>query len=322
MNIVSNNAIILVEIAVAVAVVGLIMLIYTTIQTYWLRYSNKIALEKQFDEQLLPEAGAVKKKKASLVLKWDRYWEKRLVDSGVNFMAANRNNAGKIIIYFDLGLLAVLTLLFQGSIFGALLVVVASNVVAAAALGFLAERKQKTLSGQVPEFLSAFGAANDASGSLQASLIQAIGTTPNELHEELKPMEDNLQAGGQLKTVLWDFYNSTSIEELRFFIACVIMADESGKDIKDQLAIIQGVVEARMEVTRHLDKAVASIMPTIWVASIFIPGMFLYTYLAQPIAKSFWFHSLLSWVLLLVVIALYLLGIWIAKHQVDNIKKL
>ena len=322
-NILTNNAIIIIEIVVALAVVGVILLGYMLVQTYLAKYAARIALEKQFDEQLAPDVDENQTtKKTSLIIKWDQYWEKRLVNSGVNFMAANRNNAGRMIIYIDLALVAILTLLFQGSFVGAILIVVMINVIAASILGFLAERKQKTLSGQVPEFLSAIGAANEASGSLQSAIIQAIGTTPNELHEELKPVEDSLQAGGQLKVVMDEFYNQTSIEELRFLVACIIMADESGQDIKNQLKLIQDTINSRMEVSRHLDKAVASIMPTIWVASIFIPAVFLFTYFMQPIARQFWFHSLMSWVLFIIVILLYLLGVWLAKHQVDNIKKL
>jgi Flp pilus assembly protein TadB len=313
----------LVEGAVALACVGLVLLVAMLISNYWSKYSAKVALDRQFDEQFSPEIGVEQKtKKNNFMLKWDKFWEKRLVDSGINFMAANRSNAGKIVIYFDIAALALLTLIFGGSILGAAIIVVAANIIAAYALGFIANKKLQTLSGQVPEFLSALSAANDASGALQPSLIQAIGTTPNELHEELRPVEESLAAGGQLRTVLTDFYNTTVVDELRFLVACIIMADESGKDIKGQLVIIQDVVNSRMEIARHLSKAIASIMPTVWVATIFIPAMFLYTYLAQPLARTFWFHSFLSWILLFVIIGLYLLGIWVANHQVENIKKL
>jgi Flp pilus assembly protein TadB len=322
-NILANNAIILVEIAVALAVGGLIMLVFSLVSTYWSKYSEKLSVERQLADQLLPEMESTKKKKPSLIMRWDRYWEMRLVNSGLNIFAANRENAGRIIIYVDLGLTAVLTLIFQGSILGALIIVLALNIVAAQALGFVANKKMEKMSGQVPEFLSALSSANDSgAGNMQAVLLQAIGTTPAELHEELKPVEDNLIAGGQLKAVLMDFYNKTAVDELRFLVACIIMANDSGKDIKNQLTIIQDVVNSRMEVNRHLKTAIASIMPTVWIATIFIPGMFLYTYLFQPIARTFWFHSLISWVLLAVVIGLYLLGIWIAKHQIDNIRKL
>lgn len=323
-NFFSNNGVLLIEIAVAIAVAFLVMLIAQLVEGYWSQYTTKVLTKQQFDELFEDEMSdaTTKKNKNDLWRRWNRYWEKRLIDSGANFMAANRDNAGKMILYIDFALIAVLTIVFSGSFLGALLVVVGIDVLASFILGMMANRKIERLSGQVPAFLSALRAANEASNSTTNSLLSAIATTPDELHEELSPVEQQLREGGSLKTVLMSFYETTSIDELRFLMACIVLVNESGKDMNEQLGIIQDIVDSRMEVERHLKQAIAQVMPTIYVATALIPFMFLYTYITQPIAKQFWFHSILSWIVLLVVIGIYILGIWFAKHQVDNIRKL
>ena len=92
--------------------------------------------------------------------------------------------------------------------------------------------------------------------------------------------------------------------------------------MREQLKTIQEIVDAQMEVDRHLKKAVASVMPTIYVSSGLIPGLFLYTYIVQPISRQFWFHSVFAWIVFLIVVGLFSLGLFMTKHMVDNIKKL
>lgn len=320
----SNYGVVLIEVAIAIAAAFLIIVIAQLVEGYWSTYTAKVTSKRQFDELFEDEMSdiEIKKNKNDLWRRWNRYWEKRLIDSGANFMAANRDNAGKIIIYIDLALLAVLTLVFAGSIIGALLVVIGLDIIASFILGMMANKKIERLSGQVPAFLSAMRAANEAANNTTSSLLSAIATTPDELHEELAPVEHQLREGGSLKTVLMSFYETTSVDELRFLMACIVLVNESGKDINEQLGIIQDIVDARMEVERHLKQAIAQVMPTIYVATALIPFMFLYTYITQPIAKQFWFHSIMSWIVFLVVVGIYALGIWFAKHQVDNIRKL
>ena len=300
-NFFSNNAMLLIELIVALIVGALLVLIAKLAQGYWQKYAERISSDKQFEDALTSEFDDGRKNKNSLWRKWNRYWEKRLVDSGANILAANRDNAGKIIIYIDLGLLAVLTLVLGGSFLGALIITVVLTILASFILGMMANKKIEKLTNQVPAFLSSLRAANDTNSSTRASLLQAIGTTSDELHEELAPVEEQLAAGGSIKTVLMDFYDKTSL---------------------DVLQVIQEIVDAQMEVDRHLKKAIASVMPTIYVSSGLIPGLFLYTYIVQPISRQFWFRSFFAWAMFLVVLGLFGLGLFMTKHMVDNIKKL
>lgn len=326
MEILSNNSLLVFAIAIPIAVFALVMVIALMAKTYLDRYHAKIAADAQLKEMLTSELGFDEdddtKKKSDIVRKWNRYWETRLVNSGVNIAGINRYNAGKAILVIDGFLFVFLTFFLKGVVLGALIITVALTALTALVLGFKANKKQETLSGQVPAFLSALRAANETNGAIRPALLQAIATTPDELHDELKPVEDQITAGSSVKQAIAEFYDKTTIDELRFLMACIMLVCDVGKDLTEELEIISDVVDKRMEVSRHLKTAVSSIMPTVWVATIMLPGLFLYTYIAQPISRQFWFHGFLSWIVLFVIIGLYALGMWTCKHLIDKIKAL
>ena len=322
MNVIAGNSLLIIEVSLAVAAGGLILLIASLTSRYWKRYTAQMEIDRQFEDQLSSELSTGVKRTNKLWLKWNRFWSKRLVDSGVNVAHVTKENAGKAAIIIDLGILGLLSILFKGSVIGAIIVVIASNVIASIILELLATKRMDKLENQVPAFLSALRAANDTSSSTRISLLQAIGTTSHELHAEMQGVEEQLQAGGQIQTVLQEFEQKTPIDAMRMLMSCIRIVDASGKDMSEQIKIIQEVMDTSMQLKKKRQKAVASTMPTMYVATAFIPGMFLYTWFFQSIAKTFWFHSLMSWVLLIVVIALYLVGVWIAKHLVDNIRNM
>lgn len=301
---------------------GLVVVLFGQIgNIYWKRYSERVSVEKQLQEQMASDYEDPRKNKSTLWFKWNKYWEKRLINSGVNFMAANRENAGRMVIYMDLAAVAIFAVIFRGSLLASIIIVIAADIIMSFVLGFMADKRLEKLTRQLPAFVSALKSADARSKDASTTLQMAIATTPDELHNELKPVEEQLQAGGQLKPVLTGF-DQTSIEDLRFTMGCIKLIADTGVDWSKQLDIIQDIIESRIETAQALQQAISKIMPTIWVSTIFIPLMFLFTWFMQPIARGFWFHSLLSWILFFIIVALYVLGIWMAKHQIDLIKKL
>lgn len=322
MNILTNNASFLLSVGLALAT-GLVVVLFGQIgNIYWKRYSERVSVEKQLQEQMASDYEDPRKNKSTLWFKWNKYWEKRLINSGVNFMAANRENAGRMVIYMDLAAVAIFAVIFRGSLLASIIIVIAADIIMSFVLGFMADKRLEKLTRQLPAFVSALKSADARSKDASTTLQMAIATTPDELHNELKPVEEQLQAGGQLKPVLTGFYDQTSIEDLRFTMGCIMLIADTGVDWSKQLDIIQDIIESRIETAQALQQAISKIMPTIWVSTIFIPLMFLFTWFMQPIARGFWFHSLLSWILFFIIVALYVLGIWMAKHQIDLIKKL
>ena len=322
MNILTDNASFLLSVGLALGIGMFVVIAGSLAVAYWNRYTEKVSVEKQLQEQMASDYDDPRKNKSTLWFKWNKYWEKRLINSGVNFMAANRENAGRMVIYIDLAAVAIFAVIFRGSLLASIIIVIAADIIMSFVLGFMADKRLEKLTRQLPAFVSALKSADARSKDASTTLQMAIATTPDELHNELKPVEEQLQAGGQLKPVLTGFYDQTSIEDLRFTMGCIMLIADTGVDWSKQLDIIQDIIESRIETAQALQQAISKIMPTIWVSTIFIPLMFLFTWFMQPIARGFWFHSLLSWILFFIIIALYVLGIWMAKHQIDLIKKL
>lgn len=322
MNLLTDNAPLLLSIGIALATGMIVVFGGSLLNTYWSRYTEKLSVEKQLQEQMASDYEDPRKNKSTLWFKWNKYWEKRLINSGVNFMAANRENAGRMVIYIDLAAVAIFAVIFRGSLLASIIIVIAADIIMSFVLGFMADKRLEKLTRQLPAFVSALKSADARSKDASTTLQMAIATTPDELHNELKPVEEQLQAGGQLKPVLTGFYDQTSIEDLRFTMGCIMLIADTGVDWSKQLDIIQDIIESRIETAQALQQAISKIMPTIWVSTIFIPLMFLFTWFMQPIARGFWFHSLLSWILFFIIVGLYVLGIWMAKHQIDLIKKL
>lgn len=322
MNLLTDNAPLLLSIGIALATGMIVVFGGSLFNTYWNRYAEKLSVEKQLQEQMASDYEDPRKNKSTLWFKWNKYWEKRLINSGVNFMAANRENAGRMVIYMDLAAVAIFAVIFRGSLLASIIIVITADIIMSFVLGFMADKRLEKLTRQLPAFVSALKSADARSKDASTTLQMAIATTPDELHNELKPVEEQLQAGGQLKPVLTGFYDQTSIEDLRFTMGCIMLIADTGVDWSKQLDIIQDIIESRIETAQALQQAISKIMPTIWVSTIFIPLIFLFTWFMQPIARGFWFHSLLSWILFIIIIALYVLGIWMAKHQIDLIKKL
>ena len=322
MNLLTDNAPLLLSIGIALATGMIVVFGGSLLNTYWSRYTEKLSVEKQLQEQMASDYEDPRKNKSTLWFKWNKYWEKRLINSGVNFMAANRENAGRMVIYIDLAAVAIFAVIFRGSLLASIIIVIAADIIMSFVLGFMADKRLEKLTRQLPAFVSALKSADARSKDASTTLQMAIATTPDELHNELKPVEEQLQAGGQLKPVLTGFYDQTSIEDLRFTMGCIMLIADTGVEWSKQLDIIQDIIESRIETAQALQQAISKIMPTIWVSTIFIPLMFLFTWFMQPIARGFWFHSLLSWILFFIIVGLYVLGIWMAKHQIDLIKKL
>jgi len=241
MNLLTDNAPLLLSIGIALATGMIVVFGGSLLNTYWSRYTEKLSVEKQLQEQMASDYEDPRKNKSTLWFKWNKYWEKRLINSGVNFMAANRENAGRMVIYIDLAAVAIFAVIFRGSLLASIIIVIAADIIMSFVLGFMADKRLEKLTRQLPAFVSALKSADARSKDASTTLQMAIATTPDELHNELKPVEEQLQAGGQLKPVLTGFYDQTSIEDLRFTMGCimkdVVFPGMVGYQVKVMMAI-------------------------------------------------------------------------------------
>lgn len=253
--------------------------------------------------------------------KWNRYWETRIIGSGMNIPLITHENVGSRMGIFFLALFALSSALFMNIIAG-MLMTVAAGIIISSLLGFVSDRRNQRISGQVPGFLSSMRASLQNGGIPEKALMSAIKDSDDDLYEELRPLESELQAGGDTRETIKHYYDTTSVDELRFLMACIVLSINKGRDLDPQLAIIQGIVESRARRRRHIQQAVNEIQPTVIICSAIIPALFLYMFFADSTAHQYWFKSLTSWLFFIVALAAWWLGLYMVKRIINGVKAL
>lgn len=253
--------------------------------------------------------------------KWNRYWETRIIGSGLRIPLITHENVGSRMGIFFAIVFVLGSALFQNIIAGAILAA-ATGVIISTLLGFVSDRRNQRISGQVPGFLASMRASLQNRAIPENALKSAIKDADDDLYEELRPLESELLAGGDTKETLKHFYNETSIDELRFLMSCIILSINKGKDLDPQLAIIQGIVEARARRRRDIQRAVNEIQPTVIICSAAIPLLFLYMYFADSTAHQFWFKSLTAWLFFILALVVWWFGLYLVKKIINGVKAL
>lgn len=318
------NGIQVLPIAIALMVVIVVGLTIKFILTNLRKDDIDAQIESQVMDALTPEIADESKKDTTnkYVLKWRNYWISRVFGSGIRIPLLTKENVGSRMAIFFLSLVIIFTAITGGQIIAGICVMLIAFIVISITLGFISDKHIQKISGQVPGFLSSMRAGVQANTLPVNALKSAIKEAPEELYKELRPLEQELSGRGNLRDALMRFYNTTSIDELRFLMACIVLSVDEGSDMNEQLGIIQGVVEARQRRRRHIQHAVSEVMPTITITGAVMPGLFLYMYLADSTARQFWFHSILAWVCFILAIGIWMLGLWGVKKKVDAIKNL
>lgn len=261
-------------------------------------------------------------KKNPYWVKWNDYWGKRIIGSGVDLPLVTRENCGQVILIFFMVVLLISLALFGGQVIAAAMITVLLGIGLSFLFGFLSKRKDRTIAGQVPGFLQSMRASVQNNALPQNALMSAIKDAPDELYEELRPLEIELTAGGNLRDTLLRFANKTAFPDLKFLMSCIVLSVDKGIDLDEQLGIIQGIVESRRRRQMHIKQAVSEIMPTITITSAVMPGIFLFLYLSDQTARDYWWKSVMSWIVFIVAIGVWFFGLWFAKREINSVEAL
>ena len=152
--------------------------------------------------------------------------------------------------------------------------------------------------------------------------MSAIKDSPDELYEELRPLEMELTAGGNLRDTLMRFSDTTSVKELQFLMSCIVLSVDKGINLDEQLGVIQKIIEARQRRYRHIQQAVSEIMPTISITSAVLPGIFIFMYMSDQTARDYWFKSVMAWLVFIIAMAIWFFGLFYAKREINHVEDL
>lgn len=254
--------------------------------------------------------------------RWNHYWQKIAKASGAaRYTEDNATKAGREALILG-AVVAVLFTLFSGNILAGIIVGAVSIWVMSIILVNLSNRTTEQISRQLPMFLSSLKANIEARDTNERALLKVIDKMPPILQKELEVVRERILSSGSFVEALSDLAAKTSSQDLRFLCECMIQSAKSGSQISDQIDSIQSKLKQQRAITYKVNRAAKSVQPTILVSSLVIPGIFLFTYLSNPMSQEYWFIDPLSWVFFGVTFALYGAGIYFTKKDVDKIKNM
>lgn len=283
--------------------------------------STKLAYDQQLEDLLTDENDPDSAPKPTIAEKWNKYWGTIAKESGIARYASAENSAGRDIVVATIVIAAIAGVLIKNPLAG-LVVGLVVMVLASGIMRNLSNKKADAINAQLPGFLFALKANVQANETIERAILKVIDGMPSPLFDELVLVKHRLLASSSLEDALTELSHKTSSRDLKFLCSCMIQASNAGANIEAQITTIQKVLKARSEVSDALDKAVKSVQPSMWIASIVIPGTFAATYFMDPNSRDFWFVTPMSWIALAAVGILWGLGIWLSKKLVDSIKNI
>lgn len=283
--------------------------------------STKLAYDQQLEDLLTDDNDPDAVAKPTISEKWNKYWGTIAKESGIARYVAVDNTAGRdiVVVTILIGVLSGVLIKnpLAGLVIGLTVIVTASGI-----MRNLAGKKAEAINAQLPGFLFALKANVQANETTEKAILKIIDGMPSPLYDEIVIVKHRLLASSTLEDALIELSYKTASRDLKFLCSCMIQASNAGANIEAQITTIQKVLKARSEVSDALNKAVKSVQPSMWIASIVIPGTFVATYLMDPNSRDFWFITPMSWIALAAVGILWGAGIWLSKKLVDSIKNI
>jgi tight adherence protein B len=164
------------------------------------------------------------------------------------------------------------------------------------ALGFLAvpflyvrHRRAKRLGKleqQIPEALGMMVSALRVGHSLTASLGAVSQDSPEPIGGEIRKCFEEQNYGVDLRTALINLTNRAPIQDLRIFVAAVLVQKESGGNLAEVLEKVAQTTRERFRLKKQISVHTAQGRMTGWVLSLLPVGLGFAMYLMNPEGMS------------------------------------
>ncbi len=249
---------------------------------------------------------------------WVGYWYKLFEATGRKPATVEQPARFVLIAAIVLGSFGLLV--FPGGILGLAVLPIAGVVLARAYLVMEAKKRINTLNKQLPMLISGITSNIMASQTPQNALISVAEDIPSPLGDELKIMRDELRVNVPLETALDHLAERVASRDIKFLVAAVKIASQSGSDLVPQLKIITNIIIGRTRLMQKLATAISGVTPTVWVSAIAIPAMFIFQFASGEANRSFWL-TIEGIVCLIIVTGLYVGGLWFSKRMVKGVEE-
>lgn len=282
---------------------------------------RRSSYERQLEELIEDHGEETKKARITPWSRWNEYWMRRFKGVGWARYNADNSHAGRDVLLFWV-LVGLIAGLITRNIWAGVGISVALLVLIGSVMKSKENRDSDVLAAQLPGFLFALKANIQANETPERAILKVVDAMPSPLYEELSIVKEKILVNASFAEALEELSARTSSRDLKFLCACMIQASANGSNLENQITVIQKVLEARRKVADELAQAVRSSQGAIIVSSIVLPLTFIATLFMDENATQFWFHGMLSWILLAAVVLLYAAGVLLCRRMVNNIKNL
>lgn len=217
---------------------------------------------------------------------WYGFWETAFAKTGR--LVSDSGTPGNI----ALGVIALAAgfgiLVFPGGVLGGTLL----PIVGLAGYYFLlraeTKKRAKTLESQMPNLLASIRSNLQSRATPQQAIINVANEFPSPLGDELRIVRDDMSVNIPMDKALKAFAERSSSNEIKFLVASIEIAVESGADLDTQLETIENIIRERREIRDKLSVAISQATPSIWVSGVFIPAGLVFSFLQSESNRQFW----------------------------------
>ncbi len=188
--------------------------------------------------------------------------------------------------------------------------------------GWLTNERRKrtaTMEQQLPELLSGLRAYLSARMTPQTALMQVAEDLPAPLGDELRALRDDLNVNRGLLASLEALSRRVVSPDMRFLVASIQVAVETSVALEPQLEVIQDIVVQRARGRAALRGAMAKVKPTQYLATIAVPGMFVFSFFTSE-NPMWWFNGGL--IALIIMCLLYVSAFVVVRMMVKSVEDL
>lgn len=305
----------------------LLVILLSIILTVKRSKQNKERITQNFLDQIklasgeeLDDTDFHGKADGNLIERWNFYWGRKVKDAGlVDDEQMSDQQLGLLFLFIIVVIYGVMTLLFQN--FGIGLIPIFSIITFTQQFfNSKIDKRNRIFDEQIPAFLSILKSNIQASETPERALVNAIDNTEDPLFRELK-IAKSLTETGSFQVALNTLRKRTSNETLKFLCGCIELSSNVGSNLEDQIEVIEDMLDSNYRLKRKLQIAVSENTPLLIMSSVLIPGLFMFTYLANQQMRDFWFKNWISWAVFFLICLVYGGGIYLTDKVIKNTGK-
>lgn len=243
------------------------------------------------------------------------------------FTAEARERMGEMFLFIDPGQVWTMSLMLcagsaavAGWLSGSVILALTAGGVALAAPRWLSGRwrraRLKRFDEQLPDTLSALGAALRAGSALPGALRAIVAETAAPLGQEFGLMLREQRLGVPFEQALANLHLRMPSESTGLVVAVLRIAAQTGGNLADTLERIAVTLRARLHLQGRVQALTAQGRMQAWVVACLPPMLALVLDSLEPEAMAVLWHTPMGWSVLLAIAVLEAVGVYLIRRIV------